>query len=86
LAIDANFKPNFAHIFAQIANEYNIGVGGRTCGKVKSTRAISVFSGVRSMNEAFALERVNEAYERMLSGKASFRDVLTTGNYKLSHK
>jgi len=39
-----------------------------------------VLSGVRSMNEAFPLERVSEAYERMLSGKARFRVVLTTGN------
>jgi D-arabinose 1-dehydrogenase-like Zn-dependent alcohol dehydrogenase len=41
--------------------------------------AFSVFAGVRSMNEVFPLERVVEAYERMLSGKARFRVVLTTG-------
>ncbi len=46
----------------------------------EDTLAFSVLSGVRSMNEAFPLERVNEAYERMLSGKARFRVVLTTGN------
>jgi D-arabinose 1-dehydrogenase-like Zn-dependent alcohol dehydrogenase len=38
-----------------------------------------VLSGVRSMNEVFPLERVGEAYERMISGKARFRVVLTTG-------
>jgi D-arabinose 1-dehydrogenase-like Zn-dependent alcohol dehydrogenase len=32
---------------------------------------------VRSMNEYFALEKVNEAYQRMMSGKARFRAVLT---------
>jgi len=32
------------------------------------------------MNEVYLLERVEEAYERMLSGKARFRVVLTTGN------
>jgi len=37
-------------------------------------------SGVRSMNEVFPLEQVGQAYERMLSGKARFRVVLTTGN------
>jgi D-arabinose 1-dehydrogenase-like Zn-dependent alcohol dehydrogenase len=42
--------------------------------------SFSLLSGVRSMNEVFPLERVNEAYERMLSGKARFRVVLTTGN------
>jgi hypothetical protein len=35
-------------------------------------------SGVRSMNEVFPLERAAEAYERMMSGKARFRVVLTT--------
>jgi D-arabinose 1-dehydrogenase-like Zn-dependent alcohol dehydrogenase len=37
----------------------------------------SVLAGVRSMNEVFPLERVAEAYERMLSGQARFRVVLT---------
>jgi D-arabinose 1-dehydrogenase-like Zn-dependent alcohol dehydrogenase len=37
----------------------------------------SVLTGVRSMNEVLPLERVNEAYERMMSGKARFRVVLT---------
>jgi D-arabinose 1-dehydrogenase-like Zn-dependent alcohol dehydrogenase len=32
------------------------------------------------MNEVFPLERVAEAYERMLSGKARFRVVLTVGS------
>jgi D-arabinose 1-dehydrogenase-like Zn-dependent alcohol dehydrogenase len=40
----------------------------------------SVLTGVRSMNEMLPLERVNEAYERMMSGKARFRVVLTMGN------
>lgn len=45
----------------------------------QDTLAFSVLSGVRSTNESFPLERVNEAYERMLSGKARFRVVLTMG-------
>ncbi len=44
------------------------------------TLAFSVLTGVRSMNELFPLERAAEAYERMLSGKARFRVVLTTGH------
>lgn len=40
----------------------------------------SALSGVRSINEVFPLEQVSQAYERMLSGKARFRVVLTTGN------
>lgn len=35
--------------------------------------------GVRSMNEAYPLERAAEGYERMTSGKARFRVVLTMG-------
>ena len=45
----------------------------------QDTLAFSVLAGVRSMNEVYPLERVAEAYERMLSGKARFRVVLTTG-------
>jgi D-arabinose 1-dehydrogenase-like Zn-dependent alcohol dehydrogenase len=40
--------------------------------------AFSAFSGVRSMNEVYPLERAAEAYDRMMSGKARFRVVLTT--------
>jgi D-arabinose 1-dehydrogenase-like Zn-dependent alcohol dehydrogenase len=46
----------------------------------QDTLAFSVLSGVRSMNETYPLERVAAAYERMLSGQARFRVVLTTGN------
>jgi D-arabinose 1-dehydrogenase-like Zn-dependent alcohol dehydrogenase len=35
---------------------------------------------VRSMNEPYPLEKAPEAYERMMSGKARFRVVLTTGS------
>ena len=37
-------------------------------------------TGVRSMNEIFPLERAAEAYEHMMSGKARFRAMLTTGH------
>ena len=46
----------------------------------QDTLSFSVLSGVRSMNEVFPLERAPEAYERMESGKARFRAVLTTGH------
>jgi D-arabinose 1-dehydrogenase-like Zn-dependent alcohol dehydrogenase len=45
----------------------------------QDTLKFSVLSGIRSMNEVYPLERVTEAYERMLSGKARFRVVLSTG-------
>jgi D-arabinose 1-dehydrogenase-like Zn-dependent alcohol dehydrogenase len=45
----------------------------------QDTLSFSVLSGVRSMNEVFPLERAPEAYDHMMSGKAKFRCVLTTG-------
>jgi D-arabinose 1-dehydrogenase-like Zn-dependent alcohol dehydrogenase len=44
----------------------------------QDTMSFSVLTGVRSMNEVYPLERAAEAYERMMSGKARFRVVLTT--------
>ncbi len=43
----------------------------------QDTLAFSANTGVRSMNESYPLERVSEAYDRMMSGKARFRVVLT---------
>jgi len=45
----------------------------------QDTLAFSVRTGVRSMNETYPFERVAEAYERMMSGKARFRVVLAIG-------
>jgi D-arabinose 1-dehydrogenase-like Zn-dependent alcohol dehydrogenase len=45
----------------------------------QDTLAFSILAGVRAMTELFPLERAAEAYERMMSGKARFRVVLTTG-------
>ena len=46
----------------------------------QETLAFSALTGVRSMNEVYTLDKVNEGYERMLSGKARFRVVLKMGN------
>jgi D-arabinose 1-dehydrogenase-like Zn-dependent alcohol dehydrogenase len=43
----------------------------------EDTLAFSVLNGVRSMNEVYPLSRVEEAYDRMMSGRARFRAVLT---------
>jgi D-arabinose 1-dehydrogenase-like Zn-dependent alcohol dehydrogenase len=45
----------------------------------QDTLAFSARTGVRPMNETFPLERASEAFDRMMSGKARFRVVLTTG-------
>jgi len=46
----------------------------------QDTLSFSVQTGVRSMNEVFPLERVEEGYQRMMSGHVRFRAVLTMGN------
>lgn len=43
----------------------------------QETLAFSLQAGVASMNEFYPLEKAPEAYERMMSGKARFRAVLT---------
>jgi D-arabinose 1-dehydrogenase-like Zn-dependent alcohol dehydrogenase len=45
----------------------------------QDTLAFSMRAGVRPMTETYPLERVSEGYDRMMSGKARFRVVLTIG-------
>jgi D-arabinose 1-dehydrogenase-like Zn-dependent alcohol dehydrogenase len=51
-----------------------------TAADSQDTLKFSLLQGVRSMNEVYPLERVSEAYDRMMSGKARFRVVLTMGS------
>jgi D-arabinose 1-dehydrogenase-like Zn-dependent alcohol dehydrogenase len=46
----------------------------------EDTMRFSAMTGVRPMTEVFPLEKAAEAYERMMSNKARFRVVITTGN------
>jgi D-arabinose 1-dehydrogenase-like Zn-dependent alcohol dehydrogenase len=46
----------------------------------RDTMKFALDMGVRRMVEKFPLAKVNEAYERMVSGKAEFRVVLTIGS------
>jgi hypothetical protein len=46
----------------------------------EDTMRFSAMAGVRPMTETFPLEKIDEAYERMMSNKARFRVVITTGN------
>ena len=50
-----------------------------TASDSQDTLAFSVLTGVRPMTEVYPLERAQEAYDRMISGAARFRAVLTTG-------
>ena len=45
----------------------------------EDTLKFSALTGVRSMNEVYPLGKAAEAYDRMMSGNARFRVVLTTG-------
>jgi D-arabinose 1-dehydrogenase-like Zn-dependent alcohol dehydrogenase len=45
----------------------------------EDTMAFSALAGIRPMIETMPLERAAEAYERMMSGAARFRMVITTG-------
>jgi len=46
----------------------------------EDTMKFAAMTGVRPMTETFPLEKAQEAYDRMISNKARFRVVLTTGN------
>jgi D-arabinose 1-dehydrogenase-like Zn-dependent alcohol dehydrogenase len=46
----------------------------------QDTLSFSVLAGVRSMNEVFPLERAASAFDLIMSGKARFRAVLSTGH------
>jgi alcohol dehydrogenase/propanol-preferring alcohol dehydrogenase len=42
----------------------------------QDTLEFSAQTGIRSTNEIYPFDRVSEAYDRMISGKARFRAVL----------
>jgi D-arabinose 1-dehydrogenase-like Zn-dependent alcohol dehydrogenase len=48
-----------------------------TCADSEDALRFSVQTGVRAMIETMPLERATEAYERMMSGAARFRMVVT---------
>jgi D-arabinose 1-dehydrogenase-like Zn-dependent alcohol dehydrogenase len=56
-----------------------VGHASGTAQDSEDTLAFSVLSGVRPMVETLPLESAAEAYEKMMSGKARFRMVLTVG-------
>ena len=56
-----------------------VGHASGTSRDSEDTLAFSVLSGVRPMIETFPLESAAEAYQKMMSGQARFRMVITTG-------
>ena len=60
-----------------LANQSVKGWYSGTSIDTQDTLAFSQRTGVKSMNEVFPLDKAAEAYDRMMSGKARFRVVLT---------
>jgi alcohol dehydrogenase/propanol-preferring alcohol dehydrogenase len=78
LVVGAPHAPLAVPAFPLIAGRRGVrGCYSGTSIDAQDTLAFSVLARVRSMNEAFPLARAAEAYDRMMSGKARFRVVLT---------
>ncbi|MGC2321737.1 MAG: alcohol dehydrogenase [Terriglobales bacterium] len=81
LILGASFEPLPVNTLPMIGQRQSI-AGWPSGSSIDSqdTLAFSALTGVRPMIEVFPLERAAEGYERMMSNKARFRVVLTTGN------
>jgi len=74
----APFEPMEVSILSLLMKRRGIqGWPSGTAMDSEDTLIFSAFSGVRPMIEKFPLAKVKEAYERMTSGHAEFRVVLT---------
>ena len=81
IVLGADFKPMPLVTVGLIARR--TGIYGWPSGSSidsEDTMRFSAMTGVRPMTETFPLEKIDEAYERMMSNKARFRVVITTGN------
>jgi alcohol dehydrogenase/propanol-preferring alcohol dehydrogenase len=80
LVVGASMDPIAVPAAALIGGAKSIiGHASGTSRDSEDTLAFSVLSGVRPMIETLPLEQAAEAYEKMMSGEARFRMVLTTG-------
>jgi D-arabinose 1-dehydrogenase-like Zn-dependent alcohol dehydrogenase len=81
LVVGASAEPIEVSPFALIGGRRSIaGWPSGTATDSEDTMAFSVLAGIRPLTETYPLERAAEAFERMMSGKARFRVVLTTGH------
>jgi len=79
LIVGASFEPIEVPPIALIGGRRSLqGWPSGTSSDSEDTLAFSVLSEIRPMIEKYPLEKAAEAYERMMSGKARFRAVLTT--------
>jgi D-arabinose 1-dehydrogenase-like Zn-dependent alcohol dehydrogenase len=78
MVLGASFEPlDVSSILLIMARRNVEGWYSGTSIDAEDTLAFSARSAVHSMNEFYPLDRAAEAYDRMLSGKARFRVVLT---------
>jgi D-arabinose 1-dehydrogenase-like Zn-dependent alcohol dehydrogenase len=78
MVIGASMQPIEVPPLALIASRRSIaGWPSGTASDSEDTMDFSVLSQIRPLIETYPLERASEAYERMMSGKARFRVVLT---------
>jgi D-arabinose 1-dehydrogenase-like Zn-dependent alcohol dehydrogenase len=78
LIVGAPFEPLEVSVFSLLLARRGIqGWPSGTARDSQDTLEFSAFSGVRPMIEKYPLEKVKEAFERMESGNAQFRVVLT---------
>jgi D-arabinose 1-dehydrogenase-like Zn-dependent alcohol dehydrogenase len=78
LVVGAPFEPLEVSVFSLLIPRRGIqGWPSGTARDSQDTLEFSQFSGVKPMIEKYPLEKVKEAYERMESGHAQFRVVLT---------
>ena len=81
IVLGADFKP-MSLVTASLIGRRS-GIYGWPSGSSidsEDTMKFSAMNGVRPMTETFPLEKAAEAYDRMMSNKARFRVVITTGN------
>ena len=79
--LGASFEPLQVNTLPMIGQRQSIaGWPSGSAVDSEDTLTFSALTGVRPMTEVYPLERAAEAYERMMSNKARFRVVLTTGN------
>ena len=79
LVIGAAESMQISPIFLLSANRSIKGWYSGTSIDSQDTLTFSQRSGVKAMTESYPLEKAADAYERMMSGKARFRAVLTMG-------
>jgi len=81
IILGASFEPLQVNTLPMIGQRQSIaGWPSGSARDSEDTLAFCALTGVRPMTEVYPLQRAADAYERLMSNKARFRVVLTTGN------